>query len=378
MSFTGSEDAQILREYLCDPSQVCGSLGLLDGIGSYKRQPQGVIVRCPWHPDNSPSCSVRVADDGTISAKCFACGGSGDALGFIAAVRGIDPRNGFVEVLREAAQIAGIRLPSLEGGNASPLPPPPPRPATRPTTARPKLSDDDYAELAEALLYWCSIEKTKDREAKLYLAQRGVLPLTQGWGVLPADSEELEALRASIIDKFGSDTWERSGLARKDGEWLYAEHRLLIPWCAPSSDVLALQRRPTREIRPNEPKYLVPQGREFRYPFGIQKALELIDDATEVVFCEGAFDALSYQLLAERMQRPCVVLGCPGTQGWRSEWAEYARGRNAVIALDPDEAGTQAVALLERDLVAAGALRVTRSRPRGAKDWNAKLMAEAV
>ena len=62
----------------CDPAGLCMELGLISGRGSFTRQARGVIVRCPAHEEKTPSCSVRVADDGTIACRCHACGWSGD------------------------------------------------------------------------------------------------------------------------------------------------------------------------------------------------------------------------------------------------------------------------------------------------------------
>lgn len=110
------DHAREIRERLTDPAALCTALGLRLGR---QRQARGVYARCPAHsPDNTPSCSVRVARDGTVACRCMVCGWTGDALGLLAEVRGLNLRRDFPLVLEEAAALAGYSLPSG---------PPPPR-----------------------------------------------------------------------------------------------------------------------------------------------------------------------------------------------------------------------------------------------------------
>lgn len=109
------------------------------------------------------------------------------------------------------------------------------------------------------------------------------------------------------------------------------------------------------------------------HPYGAEDAFEFIGDGVEVVYVQGAVDVFAYRLL-HRPELP-AVFGVPGLEAWRPEWAAYARGRAAVIAFDADEAGDRAAERVARDLYAAGAASVTRSRPSAAKNW-AELIAQ--
>ena len=71
----------------CDPLALCKALGIDKGS---IRQPRGRTILCPAHGEKSPSCSVRIAPDDTIAARCFSCGWSADALGLIGKVLGLD------------------------------------------------------------------------------------------------------------------------------------------------------------------------------------------------------------------------------------------------------------------------------------------------
>jgi DNA primase len=96
-----------IRRLLVDPPCVAEALGLAEGAA---RQARGITVRCPWHNERTPSCSITVGADGTLRAHCFGCGHGGDVLHLVAQVRGLDLRRDFMRVLDEAAQVAGVKL----------------------------------------------------------------------------------------------------------------------------------------------------------------------------------------------------------------------------------------------------------------------------
>lgn len=375
-----TDDAAEVRYALTDPWKLADALGFIEGPRSYQRQARGVLVRCPWHDERTPSCSVFVGADGTIAVKCHGCGEAGDALSLVAAVHRLDPRRDFREVLETAAGIAGIRLTSLDGSSSAPRPPPPRPPAPR-DDAPAALDDDAFAELAAALLELCPIDAEPDVRA--YLAGRLDGQVPPHWGALPASRSKLGEVRDVLVERFGRDTWLRAGLAHsrdpergtsKAGDWLFAEHRLVIPWRAPGvqGSVLALQRRPVRPLRDGEQKYVATRGRPMREPYGCEDALEELGDGVELAIVEGALDVLAMRTLARRAGLERAVVGIPGVEHWAKHLdvlGALARDRIVVIALDADPAGERHVAELAKELMTAGATRVDRVRPVMGKDW---------
>ncbi len=71
-----SDLAAELKTALGDVRNFLDALGLLRGA---TKQAGGFLIRCPWHLEKTPSCSVQVKQ-GSIVAHCFGCGASGDAL----------------------------------------------------------------------------------------------------------------------------------------------------------------------------------------------------------------------------------------------------------------------------------------------------------
>lgn len=378
-----TDQARQVREHLTDAHALCDALGLLSGRRGrdWMRQSRGVMILCPWHDERSPSCSVVRAEDGTIAARCHGCGATGDALSLVAAALHLEIARDFPEVLREAAHIAGIHLDDVSDGwrPRTPPPRPPPPPEVEP------LDDETFAELARVLLEGCSLLAPEGRDVADYLIGRrlGRLALAEGWGALPGGVAELEALRARIVSAVGDDAWIRSGLAirseRRRGAWVWATHRLVIPWRDPDGRVQTIQRRCIGTPPEGAGKYLFPSGRPARWPYGVDR-ITPGGDVERLAYVEGAVDVLALRALCPSQGLDADVIGLPGVQSWRgarsSAWAELARGRIAVLALDLDpraKAAENVEAMRQAmfaDLGAAGAVRIDRwDPPEGSKDW---------
>ena len=118
------DDALELRHRLNDAREVCAMLGLLEGA---KPQARGLLIRCLWHEDQTPSCSVRQAADGTLAVHCFGCAASGDVLSLVAGAHQLDVRREFAEVLRVATDLAGgpptSDVTSIKAKRSAPNPP---------------------------------------------------------------------------------------------------------------------------------------------------------------------------------------------------------------------------------------------------------------
>ena len=90
-----------------------------------------------------------------------------------------------------------------------------------------------------------------------------------------------------------------------------------------------------------------------------------------VILTESAIDAISARSLRiERTREPgAVVVSTAGIAGSVPPWIENWKPGRIVCAYDADSAGDAAATQL-----AANDPRVTRMRPRGAKDWNEILL----
>jgi len=364
-----------VRQALDDPRALCDRLGLSRRA---RRQRGGIMILCPWHEEKTPSCSVRVGQDGTVAVHCHGCGASGDALSLVAAARRLDVRRDFPAVLAEAAQIAGIdasaggaRSPFaslVKGGTAA---------ARRPRylQATPALDDETFAAMGEVILAAGRLDDSPiAADVSRYLADRKLLDLARehGWAALPPPGEAQVAWLQMLSDVFGRRAVELSGLGWRNGRrfvFAHPAHRLVIPWRSPEGALITLQRR--RIDGESDRKYVFPAGRAPRFPYGIERARP---DA-ELVIVEGAIDALALGWLLRRDGVDAAVVGLAGVHSWDAAWAQRA-GKRAVIGLDADRAGHLAVGGIAHDLVLAGVEHLERWKPYAGKDWADTLMAE--
>lgn len=199
---TGS--AAVMRAKLTDARALCTALELFPkGWRKPARAGRGGwLVRCPWcnRGEDTPPCSVSLGPDGTLRAKCFSCGASGDALSLIAAVHGLNLREDFPAVLGEAARLASVALslgPSRERS----------APASQGPLAYP---DEDEV----SALWQDAYPVEADDEARAYLEGRAI----------DADTVDLYDL-ARVLQPWTS----APGWARCRGKSWASSHRLILP-----------------------------------------------------------------------------------------------------------------------------------------------------
>jgi hypothetical protein len=184
----------------------------------------------------------------------------------------------------------------------------------------------------------------------------------------------------------GTDSWSahqirilplQSGIPSSKGSLPWEDHQLLIPWRDPSGNITTLQRRLIRPVGEDEQPYVFPRGGAPVWPYGVER-VALADESVDIVFVEGAMDALALRALYRQYGVERLVVAVPGVGNVHREWADLARGRTAHIAFDKDPAGDSAARRFARRLHGAGASRVVRSRPVHGKDWAEQLANQGV
>lgn len=402
MSQALRDDTHELRQRLSDPPALASLLGLDRGM---QRISAGrVLVQCPAHADSTASCSILYhQEDQSVSVKCFGCDLSGNVFHLIAAARRMDVQRDFPRVLDEARRLAGM------APRSAPAPREQPRPQLR--VVGPTPEERRFAAAAEVLLELTQLTDLAGSggEVAASLAHRGLIDeaCADGWGVLPPaprwgtdcgdadrdpervlDNGELELVQA--LDARGvlpGLRWLCAGQG-----WQHPDNRLLLPWRGPGGRLWTLQRRwvradgdtaasPPKLGQSSPKKYLFPPASSLTpsatWPYGWDQAES--GDFEELWLCEGAVDVLALRALNRRRElsasgrvRPLAVLGLAGLQSWgkvRDDVLALARGRRCFVALDSDEPAEKAADQIGPELYRAGALQVTRIRPRQGKDW---------
>jgi DNA primase len=332
VSAARSDHAREIRYALTDVRRVCETLGLLAARGSFVRQHGGLIIRCPWHDDRSPSCSVRLGADGTIAIRCHACGATGDVLSLVAAARDLSIRTDFRQVLHEAASMAGLWdiVRELDSGAPSP-----PRAAARPAPA--PIPDRDYPPKNEVDALWSACTPVAgDPEAASVLAQRALDPEL-------VDGDHLA--RAIPLDA-ALPRWA----AYRGRPWIDTGHRLLVPMWDPSGELRTV--RAWRVTAGDSPKRLPPGGYKAA---GVVMAdalglamLRGTADLRRIVVTEGESDFLTWAIRPKRV--PTAVVGIVSGSFSPALAERFPFGALVIVRTDRDEAGDRYARELQHGL----------------------------
>ena len=314
-----------IRARLADPRQLAEVLGLLEGS---KREGRGIHVRCPVHAERSPSCSITIGPDGTVRAKCFGCDWSGDALGLVGAVRGLNPDREFRKILAEAARLAGVDLAATSSAPASSKSAAPevapPRPAPQPARAplRPPVAELTALWQAAGPLAATQVDPTdSDLAISHFCARR------RWW---PAAVDSLKVVRALPLEHdfpaWWPATWAQS--------W-----RLAVLAFEADGRIGSIHARAIDEQTPKTrwPRNCEASGLFFATLLGRALLRAQKPHVEGVVLVEGLTDFIAAALAMEG--RPWAVLGA--TSGSFPALAKLAwpEGVRAVVATDQDPAG---------------------------------------
>jgi hypothetical protein len=287
------DQAADVRAALTDAREVCRVLGLDEAA---RPQARGLMIRCPWHEDRTPSCSVREAGDGTIAVKCHGCGASGDVLHLLAVARGLDITADFPEVLKQAAELAGM---SPDSGR------PPRVTAQRP---QPRSHEPEYPPTDQVAAIWAASRPVDaDAEVATWLRSRGLDP---------AVVEEMGLARALPVDV------ELPGWARFQGRpWNAIGYRAVIPMFDGTGALRSFRAR--RVLDHDGPKALPPAG----YRVG---GLVMADVLARTLLATGSWPEM---WPARTPLRVVVAEGEPDHLTWASARSEADATAPAVLGI---------------------------------------------
>lgn len=308
--------------------RILDSAQIVDVVGDFvslKRQGANFIACCPFHNEKTPSFYVSPAKG---IFKCFGCGKSGTAVGFVMEHEGLT----YVEALRYLAKKYHIEIVEKEE-TAEEI-------ASR-QRGESLLLVSEFA----ARFFRESLSTEEGRTGYAYFKTRGLEDSTiekfgLGWALSDRNSLLSEARKAGYKEEFLVDT----GLCyrRDDGKVVDRFHdRAMFPIHSPSGRVIAFGGRTLRSDK-SVPKYVNSPETEIyvksRSLYGIWFARNEIVRKDRCILVEGYLDVISMHQLGIRN-----VVASSGT----SLTVEQIRlirkySRNVTIIYDGDPAGIHA------------------------------------
>lgn len=306
--------------------EVKERLDLVELVTSYvpelKQTGRNWKARCPFHNERTPSFVVD-PDRGTW--HCFgACSTGGDSIEFIRRIEGLE----FRDALRLAADRAGIELR---------------KPSPQERQEREQHDRLLRANEAAAIFFRAALDTTEATEARDYAEKRGLNEDTiERWqiGYAPDDwralTDHLDARGFTVPDLVDA------GLVIEGNRGPYDRfrHRLIFPTRDQRRRLIGFG---ARALRPeDEPKYLnTPQTKLFDKSgslYGIDQASDSIRRNDRAVVVEGYMDVIAAHQFG--FSEVIASMGTALTEKQMSLLKRYTR--NIVLALDADEAGSEA------------------------------------
>lgn len=331
---------------------------------------------CPFHKEKTPSFHVN-PERGFY--HCFGCKESGDAIGFVTKIEGLN----FVEAVRRLAERAGIEI--IEGGTEA---------ERREAAAARRAQNDLYAANTLAATFfeaclWGGAACAQHPLAPLALAELERRKLGAGEG-----KQVTEALAAFRVG-YAPASWDALAVfLRQQGASLLAaervgllvprqghgsgyydrfRHRLMFPVFDPMGRVVAfsgraLPKTPLDETKGETAKYVnspeSPIYTKGAQLFGLWQGKASIRQLDEAVLVEGNFDVVA--LHARGVRNVVAPLGTAFT-------ADQARllkrsATHAVLLFDGDAAGRKATLAARGPCSEAGIAARVATLPAGDPD----------
>ena len=303
-------------------------------------QPKGRehVGVCPFHDDTKPSLAI-VTHKSRPFFHCFACGASGDAVGFMMDYH----KMSFPETLEALAERAGIELEHAPYDGAPSDPATTKKSLLRATDAasrwyRRRLLEETVGRDARALLERRSINEEMSEAFML-----GIAP--DAWDGLCSRIKELDQhAKAGDANAIPFAAFEAASLVKPrnegNGHYDVFRNRLIFPICDELGRPIAFGARSLSDE--DQPKYLnSPESTLFdksRTLYGLHLARKPIIDAGQAIVVEGYTDAIACHQAG--FKNTVATLGTALTAAHAKKLQQFCT--QVTLLFDGDKAGQKA------------------------------------
>lgn len=295
---------------------------IADVVGRYvplKKAGRNLMACCPFHKEKTPSFSVSPTKQ---IYKCFGCGASGNAIGFVMAYEGLE----FPEAVRKLAGFYGMVVPEDQT----------PGKVRQREKAR---TLTDY--MGEAAAFYTK-QLAQSQKAIDYLKDRAILSETATRFGLGYSPDEWHALKGLFQDRYGAKELEECGLVnvKNDRRYDAFRGRIMYPIRNVKGQVIGFGARTMNGDE--QPKYLnspeTPIYHKGSELYGLYEGREAIHQKGRAIVCEGYMDVI--QLSQAGFTESVAALGTSITTEHVHKLFKLAD--NVYFSFDGDGAGRKA------------------------------------
>ncbi len=294
---------------------------VIDARVPLKKAGANLSACCPFHSEKSPSFTVSPSKQ---FYHCFGCGAHGNAISFLMEYGGL----GYIEALRELADLCGMKLPEMERS-----------PGAAALSAGPSVVD--LAELMARAMAWYRDQLKRSPRAIDYLKRRGLsgqVAARYGIGYAPDGWQNLQG----AFTRYDDPQLAECGLVIVNDEGRRYDRfrdRIMFPIINPRGQVIGFGGR---VIDAGEPKYLncpeTPLFEKGRELYGLREAREAMRKHDRIFVVEGYMDVVA--LAQHGVENAVATLGTATTPTHVTKLLRQVS--EIVFCFDGDRAGRKA------------------------------------
>lgn len=340
------------KHYKIDFKVINREIDILNLARSLGLEIKGKTARCIYssqhkHQDRDFSMKYNARAN---KFRCFPCGKSWSVIDLYKEIKGITST---YQAGKELGELAGLTIARESVGPITSPVEASKRPQVEPKLVNLPTRTKDFKIYADLMAFCGGV----DSKALAYLTgpERGLNKETIERFKLFSIRDGPEANRY-LKSKYSLDELKRAGLVYPNGNFVFNQHRLIIPF-----------------LDGEQPSYL--QGRQidggkvkYQNLYGLQvplfnaEILKTIRPGERVYICEGVFDAI---ILEQHGRRAVAILGAGN---FKDHWTELFKGLDVILALDNDKTGARDTARLKELFQSRGQYIKSKHLPEGIKD----------
>jgi len=265
--------------------QITSRTDIIDVIGEFvklKKRGTNYMGLCPFHNEKSPSFTVS---PGKEIYKCFGCGKSGNAIGFLME----HEKMGYPEALRWLANRYNITIEET---------------AVSPEQQQRQLTSDSLFAINQFAqqFYTRQLRDTEDGKhiAMAYLEERGFRSHIIDKFLIGFHPDQRDILSKELVqNQFNPELLVKTGLVVQRGDHLVDNYRgrIIFPIHGITGKIIGFGARIMGKQQPGSPKYInTPENEIYnksKILYGLYFAKTAIDKADECLLVEGYTDVIS-------------------------------------------------------------------------------------
>ena len=265
--------------------QITSRTDIIDVVGEFvklKKRGTNYMGLCPFHNEKTPSFTVS---PGKEIYKCFGCGKSGNAIGFLME----HEKMGYPEALRWLANRYNIAIEET---------------AVSPEQQQRQLTSDSLYAINQfaQLFYTRQLKESEDGKhiAMAYLEERGFRPHIIDKFLIGFHPDQRDLLSKELVqNQFNPELLVKTGLVVQRGDTLVDNYRgrIIFPIHGVTGKIIGFGARIMGKQQPGSPKYInTPENEIYnksKILYGLYFAKTAIDRADECLLVEGYTDVIS-------------------------------------------------------------------------------------